>query len=394
MTNEMDELIRKVLDGNASEEEIRVLMRWMREDERRREYFIGLKKVWNMMNGPKLSSERKSVELERFISYMQQTSLKRKEPVQPRVIRLWYRYAAVILIPLLALCVYLWQGQEADPILVKTDTGTNFGKPVLMMSDGREFVLEQKNETIEGPSEIGILNDSLTGLDYGGAGLQATTPEGKEVYNTLRIPLGGFYRLSLSDGTKVWLNSMTRLRYPVNFIGEQRKVYLSGEAYFEVAKDMGHPFIVNVDGMEVKVYGTRFNVNSLEEGIVQTVLESGKVGVTVLKTGKEVILKPDEMAEFYKDSGTVKVGKVDPYTYTAWKDGKFVFEDATIEAIMTRLERWYDIKVFYGDEQVKQQTFTGIITRHSNVKDVLYLIGETAVVKFDQKDNVITVRTK
>ena len=95
MTNEMDELIRKVLDGNASEEEIRVLMRWMREDERRREYFIGLKKVWNMMNGPKLSSERKSVELERFISYMQQTSLKRKEPVQPRVIRLWYRYAAV-----------------------------------------------------------------------------------------------------------------------------------------------------------------------------------------------------------------------------------------------------------------------------------------------------------
>ena len=177
MTNEMDELIRKVLDGNASEEEIRVLMRWMREDERRREYFIGLKKVWNMMNGPKLSSERKSVELERFISYMQQTSLKRKEPVQPRVIRLWYRYAAVILIPLLALCVYLWQGQEADPILVKTDTGTNFGKPVLMMSDGREFVLEQKNETIEGPSEIGILNDSLTGLDYGGAGLQATTPE-------------------------------------------------------------------------------------------------------------------------------------------------------------------------------------------------------------------------
>jgi len=369
-------------------------MRWMREDERRREYFIGLKKVWNMMNGPKLSSERKSVELERFISYMQQTSLKRKEPVQPRVIRLWYRYAAVILIPLLALCVYLWQGQEADPILVKTDTGTNFGKPVLMMSDGREFVLEQKNETIEGPSEIGILNDSLTGLDYGGAGLQATTPEGKEVYNTLRIPVGGFYRLSLSDGTKVWLNSMTRLRYPVNFIGEQRKVYLSGEAYFEVAKDMGHPFIVNVDGMEVKVYGTRFNVNSLEEGIVQTVLESGKVGVTVLKTGKEVILKPDEMAEFYKDSGTVKVGKVDPYTYTAWKDGKFVFEDATIEAIMTRLERWYDIKVFYGDEQVKQQTFTGIITRHSNVKDVLYLIGETAVVKFDQKDNVITVRTK
>ena len=192
----------------------------------------------------------------------------------------------------------------------------------------------------------------------------------------------------------MWLNSMTKLRYPVTFRGEQRNVYLAGEAYFDVAKDADHPFVVNVEGMEVKVYGTRFNVNTLEEGVVQTVLERGKVSVKALKTGEEVMLKPDDMAEFYKESGMVKVGKVDPFTYTAWKDGKFVFENATIETIMSRLGRWYDIKVFYGDEQVKNQTFTGIITRHSNVKDLLYLIGETAMVQFDQKDNVVTVRTR
>lgn len=394
MTNEMDELIRKVLDGNASEEEMHVLMRWMKEDGSHREYFNMLKKVWNMTNGPKLSPERKALEMERFVGYMQNSSLKKREHLKSKVVRLWYRYVAVLLIPLLLLGIYFWSEQKSEPILVNTETNVDFGKPVLMMADGREVVLEQKNEIIEGASEIGIQNDSLFGLNYMGAGLQVNVATGEEVYNMLSIPIGGFYQLSLSDGTKVWLNSMTKLRYPVTFEGEQRNVYLTGEAYFDVAKDAEHPFVVNVEGMEVKVYGTRFNVNTLEEGVVQTVLERGKVSVKALKTGEEVMLKPDDMAEFYKESGMVKVGKVDPFTYTAWKDGKFVFENATIETIMSRLGRWYDIKVFYGDEQVKNQTFTGIITRHSNVKDLLYLIGETAMVQFDQKDNVVTVRTR
>lgn len=394
MTNEMDELIRKVLDGKASEEEMRVLMRWMKEDGSHREYFNMLKKVWNMTNGPKLSPERKALEMERFVGYMQNSSLKKREHLKSKVVRLWYRYVAVLLIPLLLLGIYFWSEQKSEPILVNTETNVDFGKPVLMMADGREVILEQKNEIIEGASEIGIQNDSLFGLNYMGAGLQVNVATGEEVYNMLSIPIGGFYQLSLSDGTKVWLNSMTKLRYPVTFEGEQRNVYLTGEAYFDVAKDAEHPFVVNVEGMEVKVYGTRFNVNTLEEGVVQTVLERGKVSVKALKTGEEVMLKPDDMAEFYKESGMVKVGKVDPFTYTAWKDGKFVFENATIETIMSRLGRWYDIKVFYGDEQVKNQTFTGIITRHSNVKDLLYLIGETAMVQFDQKDNVVTVRTR
>lgn len=394
MTNEMDELIRKVLDRKASEEEMRVLMRWMKEDGSHREYFNMLKKVWNMTNGPKLSSERKALEMERFVGYMQNSSLKKREHLKSKVVRLWYRYVAVLLIPLLLLGIYFWSEQKSEPLLVNTETNVDFGKPVLMMADGREVILEQKNEIIEGASEIGIQNDSLFGLNYMGAGLQVNVATGEEVYNTLSIPIGGFYQLSLSDGTKVWLNAMTKLRYPVTFEGEQRNVYLTGEAYFDVAKDAEHPFVVNVEGMEVKVYGTRFNVNTLEEGVVQTVLERGKVSVKALKTGEEVMLKPDDMAEFYKESGMVKVGKVDPFTYTAWKDGKFVFENATIETIMSRLGRWYDIKVFYGDEQVKNQTFTGIITRHSNVKDLLYLIGETAMVQFDQKDNVVTVRTR
>ena len=146
-------------------------------------------------------------------------------------------------------------------------------------------------------------------------------------------------------------------------------------------------------GIDVKVLGTKFNVASYEnDEQVTTTLAEGSVEVGDEKGS--VRLKPEEQALFCKGDRSLRVQKVDVGMYLAWKDGKFVFEDATIEAIMTRLERWYDIKVFYGDEQVKQQTFTGIITRHSNVKDVLYLIGETAVVKFDQKDNVITVRTK
>lgn len=381
--------IARELTGTIGEVDKEVLNRWRMEDDRHEEEYkeiLGLlasgNKIWNELD----EADRVAAEC--------WGGMQKRGSHRLRV--MWMRYAAVIVlvISLSVWGVYLWRGGEAELVLAKTDVGIHPGQPVLMMADGREIVLDRKNGTIEGTLEVGILNDSINGLDYGRVALQEGAPEGKEVYNTLRVPVGGFYRLTLSDGTSVWLNSMTRLRYPVNFTGNQRNVYLSGEAYFEVAKDMGCPFIVHTEGVDVKVYGTRFNVNSLEKGIVQTVLESGRVSVTVEETRKEVMLTPNDMAEFHRESGSVEVKRVDPYVYTAWKDGKFVFEDATIETIMSRLERWYDMEVEYGDERVKKQIFTGIMTRHTDVKDILYLIGNTADVKFEWRGDTVVVSTK
>ena len=282
-----------------------------------------------------------------------------------------------------------WRNLDEMRMLAETERIVPGVKAELILSTGERVVLNQQRVSIEGVNETGIQNDSVTGLNYTMAKVQ-----GEElVYNTMRIPVGGFYQLALSDGSKVWLNSMTELRFPVAFTGEERKVYLTGEAYFEVAPDSKHPFIVvTEEGMEVKVYGTEFNMNTYQHGVVQTVLVSGKVGIRVNATGKEVMLAPRQMAEYSEKTGMVRVEDTDPYRYIAWKDGEFVFERETIEEIMERLGRWYDVKVFYENESLKQKRFTGVISRYEDIEQVLRLIEGPATLRFEVKGNVVTVK--
>ena len=282
-----------------------------------------------------------------------------------------------------------WRNLDEMRMLAETERIVPGVKAELILSTGERVVLNQQCVSIEGVNETGIQNDSVTGLNYTTAKVQG---EGM-IYNTMRIPVGGFYQLALSDGSKVWLNSMTELRFPVAFTGEERKVYLTGEAYFEVAPDSKHPFIVvTEEGMEVKVYGTEFNMNTYQHGVVQTVLVSGKVGIRVNATGKEVMLAPRQMAEYSEKTGMVRVEDTDPYRYIAWKDGEFVFERETIEEIMERLGRWYDVKVFYENESLKQKRFTGVISRYEDIEQVLRLIEGPATLRFEVKGNVVMVK--
>ncbi|MBQ6792374.1 MAG: DUF4974 domain-containing protein [Butyricimonas sp.] len=282
-----------------------------------------------------------------------------------------------------------WRNLDEMRMLAETERIVPGVKAELILSTGERVVLNQQCVSIEGVNETGIQNDSVTGLNYTTAKVQG---EGM-IYNTMRIPVGGFYQLALSDGSKVWLNSMTEFRFPVAFTGEERKVYLTGEAYFEVAPDSKHPFIVvTEEGMEVKVYGTEFNMNTYQHGVVQTVLVSGKVGIRVNATGKEVMLAPRQMAEYSEKTGMVRVEDTDPYRYIAWKDGEFVFERETIEEIMERLGRWYDVKVFYENESLKQKRFTGVISRYEDIEQVLRLIEGPATLRFEVKGNVVTVK--
>ena len=282
-----------------------------------------------------------------------------------------------------------WRNLDEMRMLAETERIVPGVKAELILSTGERVVLNQQCVSIEGVNETGIQNDSVTGLNYTTAKVQG---EGM-IYNTMRIPVGGFYQLALSDGSKVWLNSMTEFRFPVAFTGEERKVYLTGEAYFEVAPNSKHPFIVvTEEGMEVKVYGTEFNMNTYQHGVVQTVLVSGKVGIRVNATGKELMLAPRQMAEYSEKTGMVRVEDTDPYRYIAWKDGEFVFERETIEEIMERLGRWYDVKVFYENESLKQKRFTGVISRYEDIEQVLRLIEGPATLRFEVKGNVVTVK--
>ena len=305
----------------------------------------------------------------------------------------WSVAASIILIVALYVGrgVDEWRTLNEERLMAQTERTLPGARAELVLATGEKVQLGQRSTSIEGVKETGILNDSLTGLNYVKAKVQGKNITTEEVFNTMRIPVGGFYRLTLADGTKVWLNSVTELRYPVTFTGEQRKVYLKGEAYFEVIHDEEHPFIVCTDKVDMRVYGTEFNVNAYQKGVVQTTLVNGKVGIRVNATGKEVILKPKQMAEFV-DGQAIRVENVDPYAYIAWKDGEFVFERETIEVIMDRLSRWYDVRVFYSNESVKQKRFTGVIDRYDNVEQVLRMIEGPATLRFEVKGNVVMVK--
>ena len=393
MTNEIDQLIWNVLDGKASEGKIRELKSWMEESEKHREYFRQWKKIWNMTSGPTLSTTRKQQEKERFLKSIHQSYVGKVR--KRRIIHYWPVAASVVLLVgvFVGFALNEWSQMKADQGIAQTERIVPGVKAELILSTGERVCLAQRSEFIEGMKESGIRNDSLAGLNYVGAMIQGEELGEEIVYNTMQIPVGGFYQLKLADGTKVWLNSLTRLRFPVTFAGEERKVYLTGEAYFEVARDSVHPFIVATDeGMEVKVYGTEFNVDTYRKGTVKTTLVNGKVGIRVSATGEEMRLSPNQMALFTKATQSIQVENVDSYGVVAWKDGKFVFEDEPIEEIMERLSRWYDVKVFYAKERIKKHTFTGIITRFADISDVLHLMEETAAVEFRIQGDTVTVK--
>lgn len=211
-------------------------------------------------------------------------------------------------------------------------------------------------------------------------------------YNKVEIPRGGEYQIVLGDGTRVYLNAQTELRFPESFASsEQRLVYLSGEAYFEVTKDPSKPFIVQCKDYAVKVLGTSFNVNSYEgDETSKTTLATGKVEIDM--DGKQTILNPGQQAII--KNGEVNVKEVDVEVYTTWMFDNFRFQSESIQEIMTKLSSWYAIDVFYMNESVRNYHFTGYLPRYAKIADVLELLSLTTNIKFDVEGKTVIVMEK
>jgi ferric-dicitrate binding protein FerR (iron transport regulator) len=211
-----------------------------------------------------------------------------------------------------------------------------------------------------------------------------TEPVDAMLYNEIRTPRGGQYQVVLSDGTHVWLNAETTLRFPVSFKGRERKVDLSGEAYFEVAKDAGRPFRVMTTGSLVEVYGTHFNVNAYaDEASVRTTLLEGSVAVGAAvggSPGKVQMLSPGQQASVKVDGSVEVDDRADTEEAIAWKNGRFQFNSADIRSIMRQIARWYDAEVVF--EGHPELHFTGQITRRDEVSRVLQMMEMTGEVRF------------
>jgi len=205
-------------------------------------------------------------------------------------------------------------------------------------------------------------------------------------YNTITIPRGGQYQLTMADGSKVWLNAGTTLKFPRTFADNKRAVELSGEAYFEVAKNESAPFVVKLNNMEVQVLGTHFNVKAYpEESIIKTTLLEGKVE---LKAGiNSTLLQPGKEGVF--DAGNILVNNANTAEAIAWKNGDFLFDKSDIKSIMQQFERWYDIDVQY-EEGVPKNRFVGEFSRNLSLAASLKIL-ELSGIHFTISGKNITV---
>ena len=272
--------------------------------------------------------------------------------------------------------------------LAKSVMQPGTSKAILMMADGKEVVLEQgQNLNILLNERVRVATSSQ-GIVYEEYGKGMVTEE----YNKLTTPVGGEYSLVLSDGTKVFLNADSELKYPVEFSDGKRIVDLKGEAYFEVHKDSLRPFIVRMNGAEVTVLGTSFNVNTYgDDGQIYTPLVNGSVRVSSVKNGQAEVLKPGMQSVMNVQSGLLTVRKVDVEPYVAWREGRFVFRAMTLDLIMRQLQRWYDFEVFYQNSELKDYEFRGVIKRDMDLDKVLSVIKATTNVDFEVKGKVITI---
>lgn len=215
----------------------------------------------------------------------------------------------------------------------------------------------------------------------------------KEHIHTLKIPRGGEYRLSLSDGTIVYLNSETTLRFPTKFIGKTRDVYLSsGEAYFEVAHNADKKFIVHTDKADIRVYGTKFNVkNYADEEELVTTLVQGKIGLNVSED-KEFFLNPGQQANVTNQ--TVNIKTVNVMDYISWVEQRFSFNQETLGDIMKSLARWYDFEVVFESADLKNIRLSGSLGKYENIEDFLFLFERVAPLTFNIENNLIVIKRK
>ena len=375
----MQELFKKYLENKCSPEELKLLFREF--DIEDNEELLRSLIIQELENEQEISSFT-AEELENTLTgtfkaiktKLESEKINEAAPVVPLIKRNWFRLAAAAVFVLAVIGAYLLVNQHPVELPVANnqhqtnDILPGGNKAVLTLSNRSDINLENvSNGTIvtEGGTKISKLNDGQ--LVYNILEEKPT----QVLYNTVTTPRGGQYQLLLSDGSKVWLNSASSIRFPVSFTGNIRRIEVTGEAYFEVAKDPFIPFKVDVDGKnEVEVLGTHFNINSYaDEGSIKTTLLEGSVKVTSLKTGESKLITPGQQAQL-NTNGQIAINKADLDKVMAWKNGYFNFDGADTRMVMQLISRWYDVDVVYEGD-IPQKEFGGDMEKNLNLSQVL-----------------------
>ncbi|MBS1606119.1 MAG: FecR family protein [Bacteroidetes bacterium] len=313
------------------------------------------------------------------------------QPVRP--IRWWKPAVAAAAVALLAIGAWLFMGRQPGHQLVRTTVVPHTipgNKAILTLGDGTRMVLDSmSNGTLATQGNVSVIKLANGQLSYRPAGNAASDGAGPVVYNTMETPRGGQYQLTLPDGTKVWLNSASTIHYPNRFAGTDRRVQITGEAYFEVAANARLPFFVEARNMTVQVLGTEFDLMAYsDEETVKTTLVSG--GIRVSSGAAHRILKPGQQASLSGQTPVFTLSSPSLSETLAWKEGKFRFTNSGIQPMMRQIARWYDVNVVYQG-QLPDVAFTGIFPRKENVAELLEVLQEAGKVHFIIDGNTIVV---
>lgn len=306
-----------------------------------------------------------------------------------RVLSLWQRMAiAASFVLVISICAYLYYnmtGSTEQTVankqedLLQQDILPPGGTAILTLADGRKVALDgNPNAALTSQGGSSIRNES-NGLVY------KQGDAAKEVINTVTTPRGVMFSVTLADGTRCWLNTASSLKYPAAFTGNERRVTVTGEVYFDVAKDARRPFIVMADNSEIRVLGTQFNVNAYSnEPSVNTTLVEGKVEVGMPAINDKELLKPGQQARAKRgEAALALINNVDLEEVTGWRNDKFVFqgEGSTIQEIMKQLQRYYDIEVEYQGK-IPDDHFVASMPRSLPISRILEVLQKTERIKF------------
>ena len=384
LDHETEDWLIAFLSGELDEREEENVRVWLEASQENRNAYESLMKDYLRIRWVQEDVHIREEQAKKIIF----SSLKKKRNLTP-----YYGVAASIAV-LLIVTLFFFIREDKQVVsekLVVSEIKPIQSKAMLVLSTGEQIQLTKSTQKIQEQDGSVLKIDSVMGVQYDALSTQRVE---KPIYNKIVVPRGGEYFVTLSEGTKVWLDADSELEYPVFFSGDFREVKLKGNAYFCVTKKNDKPFVVRAGEFSLKVYGTEFNVNAYDLQNIETVLVNGSIGFKANISTPERMMAPNELAVSDSRTGQSGIHQVDIYPYIAWKNQNIVFVNERLESIMEKMARWYDVTVFFQDESLKDLRFDCNMRRYADIRDLFFFLEKTSNARFALNGRTVVISKK
>ncbi|WP_282037489.1 FecR family protein [Saccharicrinis aurantiacus] len=378
-----DIITKCIQEKELSADEMQYIGNWRKQSNNNNTYK-------ELLNGNGLEVFQQ--EIKKYDSNAALQNVLRKSSASPfNRVRLSFQKIAAVVIPaiiILGASLLLWDSTPKQTTIVKSEEIKPVSnKAILLLDNGQSVQLDDIEQGVISESDGTLISNDKGLIKYD----QSNKIAQKTIYNTIKVPRGGEYQLVLADGTKVWLNSDSEIKYPVQFAGNTREVWISGELYFDVHPDKNKPFKISANGVGIEVLGTEFNVEAYKEDqdIITTLIE-GSVKVTT-ESNNGLIMKPNDQVVFNRTDQSIEINQVNARNMSLWKDGVFYADAEPLSEIMERLARWYNVDVSYDSPMLKTKRFSIEVKRYEDISKVLHILAATQKVDFDVEGNKVIV---